>query len=97
MKPLTNAQYITEVVNYPGNVILFFTAPWAKPAIKTANFLRSTNLNVKIFSIDYDSERELVKKYSIREIPTVICVKNGQTSAITDVCETQVQMDNLLK
>jgi thioredoxin-like negative regulator of GroEL len=95
MKPLTNSQYQSEVQNYPGSVILLFTALWCQPAIKTANFLRSTNLNTKIFSVDYDSERELDNQFSVRELPTVIGIFNGNTTFIGQTCENQTQLDTI--
>jgi thioredoxin-like negative regulator of GroEL len=77
MTPLTFSQFDEEVQNYPGSVILFFTATWATPAIKTRNFLQSSNLNIQIYSVDYDTERELVDKYSVRDIPIVYFIVNG--------------------
>jgi hypothetical protein len=92
MKPLTFADYKKEVQDYAGTVILFFTAPWAKPALKTANFLQSTNLNLKIFSIDFDNERELVAKYSIRELPFLVCLTNGIVKTMSEKCETEADL-----
>jgi len=97
MKPLTFADYNKEVRDFPGVVILFFTAPWAIPALKTASFLRSSNLEIKIFSVDYDSQRELVSLFSVRELPFVYCLRNGQVNSFAWHCETESELKELLK
>jgi thioredoxin-like negative regulator of GroEL len=97
MTPLTLKDYNKEVRDFSGGVILFFTAKWAMPAIKTANFLQSTNLEIKIFSIDYDSERELVEQFSVRELPIVYFIRNGQTQAFAYEVTTEAQLKALIK
>jgi len=90
MKPLTFLQYQTEVQNYPGSVILFFTAPWAvNQAVKTQDFLKSINLNVKLFSVDFDSEPELVEKFSVRFVPILYAIQNGTVKNLSMKCENQ--------
>jgi thioredoxin-like negative regulator of GroEL len=98
MTALTLANYKTQVTDYPGTVILFFHAPWDTPGLKTAKFLRSEGLipqEPKIFSVDYDTERELVQKFSVRELPQVFCLKSGEVIGQTDVCETVEQLTAL--
>jgi thioredoxin-like negative regulator of GroEL len=98
MKPLTLKDYQREVQDFPGPVILFFTALWATPAIKTADFLRSSNLEIKIFSVDYDTERELVEKFSVRDLPTVFFLRYGHIESYTyDGVTTEVQLKALIK
>ena len=97
MKPLSFKDFNKEVRDDLGTVILYFTAPWDTPGLKTASFLRSTNLEIKIFSVDYDTERELVSQFSIRELPSIYCLKNGQVNSFAYSCETEAELKTLLK
>ena len=97
MTPLTNSQYQTEVQNYPGSVILLFTALWDNAGIKTRVFLNSLPLsNVKIFSVDFDTERELVTKFSVRQLPEIYGLKAGEIMYIGPVCETEAEYKDIL-
>ena len=97
MIPLSFKDYQKEVQDFPGAVILFFTALWAVPAIKTANFLLSSNLEIKIFSVDYDSERELVEKFSVRELPSIFFLRNGRTVGFAYEVTTEAELAALIK
>jgi thioredoxin-like negative regulator of GroEL len=98
MIPLAFKDYQKEVQDFPGTVILFFTSPWDTPGLKTAKFLRSfVKDGVKIFSVDYDSERELVQKFSVRVLPILFSLKAGEVVSTVSVCETPEQLQNLLE
>jgi hypothetical protein len=112
MTPLTNSQYQSEVQNYLGKVILLFTALWDNAGIKTRTFLNTLPANeihlalgdvppvrleiFKLFSVNYDTERELVQKFSIRELPEIISLKAGSVFCISFKCETEMELDHML-
>jgi thioredoxin-like negative regulator of GroEL len=96
MTPLTFKNYNSEVQDFPGTVILFFHAPWDTPGLKTARFLETVK-DIKIFLVDYDTERELVQKFSVRELPIVYCLRAGQTVSVCSGCETPEQLKGLIQ
>jgi thioredoxin-like negative regulator of GroEL len=41
--------------------------------------VNESNLHiVKVYSVDYDTERELVEKFSVRNLPDIYAFKNGR-------------------
>lgn len=64
------------------NVIIDFYATWCPPC-KTVSknlkkFEKMKPSNVEIYKIDIDEQRELMKEYNVRSIPTILFVKNGK-------------------
>ncbi len=98
VKPLTLKDYQAEVADYQGTVILFFTATWDTAGIDSKNYLESqieSNPDIKFFSVDYDVERELVNKFSVRFMPLIIVLKNGRTISMRYSC-TFIDQWNIL-
>jgi len=98
MKPLILKDYQAEVADYQGTVILFFTATWDIIGIDSKNYLESqieSNPDIKFFSVDYDVERELVNKFSVRAMPIIFGIKNGRTISMRYSC-TFIDQWNIL-
>jgi hypothetical protein len=92
MEALTFKDFQSKVVEYPGYVILFFTATWDTIGINTRNFLDSLATDpavivpLKVFSVDYDGERELVEKFSVRNLPDIFGFHNGKLTGSAYHC-----------
>jgi len=76
---LTN--FNQEVLKSEQKVLVDFNASWCgpcqmlKPILET---IAATNHQVKIVSVNVDTESELVKQYNIFSIPCLILFKSGQ-------------------
>lgn len=68
-----------------GNVILDFYAIWCPPCAELETNLEKFNkvkkTELTIFKVDIDQQRELLKKYGVKSIPTLIYIKDGKVLA----------------
>ena len=60
--------------------IIVFTADWCGPCKKLKPILDNleSKMNLKVFRIDVEKEDEAVENYTIRNIPTIVIVKDGK-------------------
>lgn len=63
-------------------VFLEFFAPWCSPcqvqkAVMT-RFMDKHSDEVKLFAVDVDTNKNISKYFSIKSVPTVIYMKNGE-------------------
>ena len=56
--------------------ILKFEADWCQPCKVLNGLLKDLDYNIK--AIDIDDDFEHVNKYKIRNVPTLVIIKNGQ-------------------
>ena len=58
--------------------LFYFSAEWCVPCQTLGPIMDqiSTEISVQKFNIDY--EADLITKYGVRSIPTVVLVENGQ-------------------
>jgi thioredoxin 1 len=58
--------------------LFYFSAEWCVPCQTLGPIMDqiSTQISVQKFNIDY--EADLITKYGVRNIPTVVLVENGQ-------------------
>ena len=58
--------------------LFYFSAEWCVPCQTLGPIMDqiSTEISVQKFNIDY--EADLITKYGVRNIPTVVLVENGQ-------------------
>ena len=76
---VTDESYRNEVENYNGTVLIDFFADWCTPCKMLGRVIEDVaeNSDVKICKINIDSEKDLVKRFGIMSIPTLIVIKNG--------------------
>lgn len=94
MLPLT-LQNFDELVNKAGYSIVAFSAIWVRQAGPSFTIIENPENQLQfvknpplssllIGSVDFDSQRELVDRFSIRELPTFIGFKEGKVVNISN-------------
>ena len=76
---ITGDSYTEEIENYDGTILIDFFADWCTPCKMISTVIEEVaeNTDVKICKVNVDSEEELVKKFGIMSIPTLVVMKNG--------------------
>ena len=58
--------------------VYYFSASWCQPCQTLGPIMEQVSQQIHVEKINVDYEADLITKYSVRNIPTVILVKNGQ-------------------
>lgn len=78
---VTDDSFTSEVVEYNGTVLIDFFADWCTPCKMLSRVIddvaESARNDVKICKVNVESEKELVKKFGIMTIPTLVVMKDG--------------------
>ena len=80
MTVLTKDNFIKEVEEYKGLVVIDLWATWCGPCLMlapTIDELEKEMPNVKFCKINVDDERELAMQFKIQSIPTIALVKDN--------------------
>ena len=56
----------------------YFTADWCAPCKALGPTMNRVAEQIKVNKINIDYEADVVQKYGVRNIPTVVLVENGQ-------------------
>lgn len=83
---ITTAQFQTEVLDFPGTVLLDFWATWCGPCRMIAPIVEQIaeeNPDIKVCKIDVDENMELAMQFQVASIPTLVVMKNGKMTAST--------------
>ncbi len=76
----------SEVLEYKGTVLVDFGASWCGPCQMLTPILEEIKNelknNLKIVTIDVDSQTKLASDYNVDSIPTVIIFCNGQIKQV---------------
>ena len=82
LESLQSSDYENKVVHSTIPVILDFSAEWCAPCKRLAPILEELALQwegkAKFFSVDADSNSELVSLFRIMSLPTLVIVKGGK-------------------
>lgn len=74
-------QFNEEVSQQQGKVLVDFYAPWCRPCKMLAPVVEqiaSEHQDIKVVKIDADHAQELMSQFSIRGIPTLLLLKDGE-------------------
>ena len=72
-----------EVLNVEGTVVVDFYADWCGPCKMQSpivDALAAERADVKFCKINIDDEPSLAMQYGVMSIPTIMVVKNGETT-----------------
>ncbi|WDE06493.1 thioredoxin [Thalassomonas viridans] len=94
VKEVTAGEFEQEVNQYKGKVLVDFYAPWCQPCKMIAPVVEQIageKPDLKVVKVDADNAQELMVKYGIRGIPTLLLIENGE------VLNTQVGAASVLQ
>jgi len=60
--------------------ILYFSAPWCGPCKQFAPIMEQIGQTVPVEKINVDEQSDLAATYGIRNVPTVLILKDGQVA-----------------
>lgn len=79
---VNNAGFKKEIENYGGTVLIDFFAPGCAPCKTMEPVIKSVaeyaDKSVKVCRVNVETEKELVQKFGIMSIPTLVVMKNGE-------------------
>jgi len=82
MTQVNDQNFQEEVINYKGQVLVDFWAPWCGPCQMLGPIIEqmATELKdkVKVVKVNVDENPQISAQYQITGIPTVIIFKDGQ-------------------
>ena len=58
--------------------LFYFSAEWCQPCKALSPTMDRVSEQIQIHKINIDYEADVVQKYGVKNIPTVILVENGQ-------------------
>ena len=58
--------------------LFYFSADWCQPCKALGPTMDRVSEQIQINKINIDYEADIVQKYGVRNIPTIILVENGQ-------------------
>lgn len=77
-------QFTQEVEQAKGKVLIDFYAPWCAPCKMLAPVVEQIaqeHSDIKVIKINSDNSQDLMAKFGIRGIPTLLLMNNGELVA----------------
>ena len=72
--------------------ILYFSAPWCGPCKQLGPIMESLSGQINYRKINVDNDTELSTKYSVRNIPTLVLLENGEAVNRTTGLQSKQQI-----
>ena len=60
-----------------GKEVIYFSAPWCQPCRTLGPIMEELSGQIDYQKVNVDQDTELAAKYGIRNIPTLLFLKNG--------------------
>jgi len=81
MKEINEKNFIEEVIEYNGKVLVDFNADWCGPCKMLKPVLEKISdedTNNKYVSVNVDENPELAKEYNVFSIPCLVVISSGK-------------------
>ncbi|XQW85700.1 thioredoxin [Thalassotalea piscium] len=78
---ISETEFEQEVNQYQGRVLIDFYAPWCAPCKMIAPVVAQISEEfeqLKVIKINADNAQELMTKFGIRGIPTLLLIEDGE-------------------
>lgn len=95
-----NSLDLDNVINAGGMVLVDFTATWCGPCKRQTPILEqfeSQNPQVNVATVDIDEAKDLVDRYSIKSVPTLILFKDGTKVDVKSGLTSLAVLNTLVK
>lgn len=84
VKKLAEKNFNDEVIKSDQTVLLDFYAEWCGPCNMLSPIIdeiANENKNIKVYKVNIDEETNLVNKFNIVSVPTILIFKNGEITS----------------
>lgn len=78
---ITSDNFMEEVVNYKGTVLLDFWATWCGPCRMLGPVIEQIaqeRQDIKVGKVNVDEQTELQQQFEVMSIPMIVLIKDGQ-------------------
>ncbi len=97
---ITKDNFQSEVLDFPGTVLLDFWADWCGPCrmlTPVIDEVAAEHPHVKVGKVNVDAEQELAAKFGIMSIPTLLVFQNGQKNGESIGLIPKEQVEKLIQ
>lgn len=89
---VNSEQFLNEVDQHKGRVLVDFYAPWCAPCKAITPIIEQIATectDIKVVKVNADNAQDLMVRFGVRGIPTLLLIENG------DIIDTKVGMASL--
>ena len=97
---INNNEFINEVENKDGLVVVDFFATWCGPCKMLTPVLESIDNemeNIKVVKVDIDESRRLAMNYGIQSVPTIKIFKDGREVVTRVGFQPKETLENIIQ
>ena len=96
MKEINEKNFIEEVIEYNGKVLVDFNADWCGPCKMLKPVLEKISdedTNNKYVSVNVDENPELAKEYNVFSIPCLVVISSGKeiTRSVGMISKSEIE------